>query len=119
MKQLKYPYFYDTVDIAATPNPGLSGAFDCQGLVPVGIIIAGTITGASLSFQGSHDLTSYYDLWSGGSEVRVTGLGADRFYALNLDDFDAVRGLKIRSGISGTPIYEPQAKTITVVLRSP
>ncbi len=116
-RPVKYPYYYATVTIPATPTAGLSDALDCKNMVPAAVVIPAAFTGGSITFQGSHDNENFYDLWSGGSEVTITGVVAGQMIALNLDDFDAVRALKIRSGVSATPIYEAAARTLAVVLR--
>lgn len=116
-KPVKYPYFFRPLIIAASPNQGLSAALDCLNMVPVGIVIPSAFDGGTLTFQGSHDNENFYDLWKGGSEVAIGGVAADQMIALNRDDFDAVRALKIRSGISATGIYESAARTLQVVLR--
>jgi hypothetical protein len=106
-----------TVTIAASAS--LSGALDLGARTPVGIILPSGWTTASLTFQGSVDGSTFFDLYNAaGVEVTVTNGQASRWYALDPSDFYGVRYLKIRSGSSGTPVNQTSQVTVTVVVAS-
>lgn len=83
----------------------------------VGIAMPADWTAANLTFQVSHDGSTYNNLYDdSGAEITVTAAD-DRYIALDLTVFAGIQDLKIRSGTSGTPVNQGAERTITLVTR--
>lgn len=102
-----------TSDKTATIASGQTvGAAFCIGAhVPVSIRIPGTITGANLSFQGSHDNSTYQAIYSGASAYSVP-MTASKDVALDASKFAGYRYLKLVSDAA-----EGADRTFTVFCR--
>ena len=82
-----------------------------------GIIMPGTWTAADLSFQGSHDGVTYYDIYDEyGSEV-IVNADASRHIVLQPGIWSGTRFLKVRSGTTGTPVTQAAARTLNLIVR--
>ncbi len=96
----------------------LSGAVALPpGEYPAAIMMPATWTTANLTFQGSVDGTTFYDMYeSDGTELTVTA-DASQYIVLSPDSFWGVHFLKVRSGTTGTPVNQAAARSVTVVTR--
>lgn len=73
-------------------------------------------TTANLTFQASHDGTTYADMYDEeGTEVTVTA-AASRVIVLEPARWLGIRCLKVRSGTSGSPVNQGAAREITLLL---
>lgn len=87
---------YNTVTIASSGTT--SGAIDLQGLVLCQIQMPAAFTGTSITFQSSHDGTTYQALYdTSGNQLAVT-VSTDRYINIAPTDFAGCRYLKIVSG---------------------
>lgn len=94
----------------------LSGAVDLGGRKLVAIIMPGTWTAASLTFQGSVDGTNFFNVYDGATERALT-VAANYYSALAIGDWVGFRWLKIRSGTAGTPVNQAAERTLTLVVQ--
>jgi hypothetical protein len=105
---------YQTATIAASAS--LSGAV----LLPPGYRVAAIVmpsawTAADLTFQLSHDGTTYTNAYEDdGTEVTVTA-AASRYILIPSETLAPAIRLKIRSGTSDTPVTQAAARELTVV----
>lgn len=84
----------------------------------VAIIMPGTWTAASLTFQASNDGTNFYNMINtSGDEVTVTSPAADEWVAIAPTDFAGVEYLKVRSGTSGSAVAQGGDRVLTFVFR--
>lgn len=96
----------------------LSGAVTLGGYRLAGVVMPADWTAANLTFQGSHDGTTYWNVYDdAGSEVSVTAaedrdIGIRANVALALAPW---RFLKVRSGTSGTPVNQAADRTLTLI----
>jgi hypothetical protein len=77
-------------------------------------------TTADVSFQVNVDdsATGWSNLYDqDGNEVSITGVAAERAYALDPNIFGGFRYLRIRSGDSAEPISQVDAQTIDIFRR--
>lgn len=96
----------------------LSATVDIGGTTLAGIVMPAAWDAANLTFQASHDGTSFNNLYDAlGGEKTVTA-AASRFIALDPADFAGVRYLKLRSGTSGTPVNQTVNRTVTLLSRA-
>jgi hypothetical protein len=104
-----------TVTIASAGS--LSGAVYLGGYKYFTIIMPASWTAANLTFQGSDDGSTFYNLYADGSEVVETTGTAGAAYVLNSNvlAFGSVGYVKIRSGTSATPVAQADARTIKIV----
>jgi len=102
-----------TVTIAN--GASLSGAVSLGAGDPVSIQMPTAFTGTQLTFQVSHDNSTFQNLYdAAGSEVTVT-VAASRNVPLPSPLQAGWRYLKIRSGTAATPTAEGGARTITLI----
>ena len=93
----------------------LSDAVRLSGSTPTEIVMPGAWTAAGITFQISHDGTTYQDMYRSGAEVAVT-VDAAQNVRLDPGDFIGINYIKLRSGTSGTPVNQGAARTINVML---
>ena len=87
---------YDSVVI--TLNGTVSGAVDLEGVTLLGIKTPAALTGTAMTFQISHDGTTYTALYNtSGSIVGIT-VAASRYIGSLREDFEGFRYLKLVSG---------------------
>lgn len=106
------------ITVTIANNASLSGAVDLGGYAPIGIIMPSAWTTANLTFQTAADATNYanvYDMF--GTEYTVVA-STSRYIVLNPVDFAGIRGLKIRSGTSGSAVNQGGERTLTLVTRA-
>lgn len=95
----------------------LSDAIDLGGLRLVSIVMPSAWTAANLTFQVSHDGTTYNNLYdAGGSEVTTTA-AASRYIYLDPAFWSGIRFLKVRSGTSGAAVAQGAERLVTLVCR--
>lgn len=106
---------YETVTIAN--GASLSGALNIASRNFFGIIMPASWTSAALTFQGSFDGTTYYDLYDEtGTEVSFT-VSTSRYVIISTPaKFLGLKKLKIRSGTSGTPVNQGGDRDIGVIV---
>lgn len=90
-----------------------------KGASIVGIVMPASWTAADLTFQGSLDGTTWYELvTTTGAAVTIASPAAGTWIAINPGDFAGVPWLKVRSGTSGAAVNQGGARTITIVSRN-
>ena len=88
------------------------------GAFVTGILMPAAWTAASLSFQVSIDSANFYDLYDTfGSEV-VVATAASRVITVPATLMLGFRYIKVRSGTTGTPVYQGADRTITLIVNS-
>ena len=81
------------------------------------IIMPAAWTAANLTFQGSHEGSTYNDIYDEyGSELVVNAAAATHI-VLQPAIWSGTRFLKIRSGTTGTPVNQAAARTIQLIVR--
>jgi hypothetical protein len=107
----------ETKEATIANGASLSGAIAVGQGVPVAILMPGTFTGTSMTFQGSLDGTTFTNLYdTSGTEVSIT-VAASRLISLEAIFFPAIPYLKVRSGTAGSPTAEGGARTLSIVTR--
>jgi len=112
----------ENVTIAASGS--LSGGANLNGRdnAPAGLRVCGIVmpaawTAASMTFEVSMDGVTYQDLYDAdGNEMTFTVAAAT---TLTLDPaiFAAMPYVKVRSGVSATPVNQAAERTVGLVLR--
>lgn len=119
MATVENSVFATTATIADTES--LSGAINIsgRGASIVGLVMPDTWDAAALTFQGSYDGTTFFDLFTtSGDEVTISSPAADAWYLIAPGDFAGVPYLKIRSGTSATPVAQTGDRAIVVLSRN-
>lgn len=108
--------YYTTELATIAEGAALSNAVSLDGYKYFTILMPAQWTAASLTFQGSIDGTTYYNLYTDGSEV-TESVAAGNAYAVNMNAlaFASLKYLKIRSGTAATPVNQAAARTISIV----
>jgi hypothetical protein len=102
---------------------GLSAAIDLADEALLAIRTPATWTTADLTFMASDDGVTYYDLHEdGGTEVTIASANmvVDRFIGFSealSEHFRGIRYLKLRSGVSATPVQQAAARTVPLIVR--
>lgn len=108
-----------TKTVTIANGASLSGAADLGTGRLVGIIMPASWTSAALTFQANADAgATFYDVYDDATERTITasGAAASRFLSLPLSDWLGVRGLKVRSGTSASPVNQGADRVITLVV---
>jgi hypothetical protein len=106
----------ETKTAVIASGASLSGAVDLGGRKLVAIVMPGTWTAASLTFQASPDGVTYYDVYDGATERALT-VAASYYSALAIGDWVGLRWIKVRSGATGTPVNQAAERTLTLVIQ--
>lgn len=78
------------------------------------VIVPESWTAASITFQGSIDGVTFFDIYDYlGAEVTIQA-GASRMIAI--DDFKGASHMKLRSGTSASPVPQDGNITLTLVM---
>lgn len=92
----------------------MAAGVDLYGCRAVGIQMPAAWDAANLTFQGSADGTTYFNVYDkAGTEYTVTA-AASRYIILNRDDMLGIRYLIIRSGTAGVPVNQTAARTLVL-----
>jgi hypothetical protein len=97
----------------------LSGYVEIDEAKHIGIVMPAEWTAADLTFQVSHNGSTWYDLYNdSGTEVTIV---ADSGRSISLDvaalSLAPWQHLKIRSGTSSVPVTQTAARTLYVVCK--
>jgi len=106
----------ETTTATIANGASLSGVIDLGGRKLVAIVMSGSWTAASLTFQASPDGVTYYDVYDGATE-RAVVVAASYYSALAIGNWIGFRYLKIRSGTTGTPVNQGGARVLTLVMQ--
>ena len=105
-----------TVAASIASGAALSGVIDLgtsQRLCR--IILPATWTAAALTFQTSVDGTNFYDLFDvSGNEISYT-VTAGKNILIPFSDWIGIRYLKLRSGVTATPVNQGATASFTLV----
>ncbi len=106
-----------TVTATIASGASLSDAADLGTGRLVGLILPAAWTTATITFQGSADGSTYFDLYDDATERAIASASVvpSRFIALPIADWLMVRSLKLRSGSAATPVAQGAARSITLV----
>lgn len=109
--------------IAAGASVSANDSGDLGGNAPLGIWTPGAWTAAAITFQVSHDGgATWGDLFDAtNGEVTIGSAliptNAARFFALNPAQFVGFSRIRVRSGVTATPVNQVAAATLTLVTR--
>jgi hypothetical protein len=119
MPEHSQPYAEPTYQTATISNTeSLSSAIELHPAhYAFAIGMPATWTAANLTFQVSHDGTTWKNLYDDeGNEVTVTA-AASRMIRLYPEEWAAFKHLKIRSGTSGSAVAQGGDRTLIVLTR--
>jgi len=107
---------YETVTIPDVTGIMATGLYMVP-FMPLWIAMPAAWVAAALTFEVSHDDTTYVDLFIGGSETSYTvavsqAIGIDADDALKMGPY-----LKLRSGTAATPVDQTAARVLTIYAR--
>lgn len=99
----------------------LSAAVDLNGGILVAIQMPAAWTAAGLTFQGSYDGTTFYNVYDdAGNELTLT-TAAQRYLVFDGDvarNLRGIRHIKVRSGTSGAAVNQGAERVLRLVARS-
>ena len=101
----------------------LTAAIDLEGEILTAVQIPAAWTAAGLTFQASHDGTTFANVYdSAGNELALTSAAivASRFvvFAEAVKElFTGIRRVKIRSGTAATPVTQTALRTLQLITR--
>lgn len=112
----------ETATATIANGAALSDAVFVDGRL-TGLITPAAWTAAGITFQGSVDGSSFYDIYDDALEttavertIAAGNVGTDRFLALALIDWTAFAYVKVRSGTTGSPVNQGAQRVVTLVL---
>jgi len=112
-----------TTSTATIPNGApVSNAVNLGDKILCGVIVSAAWTAAALSFQVSHDGgTTWFDLYAlgGATEVSIASgnVVAGRFVPLDPAGFVSIDMIRVRSGVTGTPVNQSGDRVLTLIAR--
>jgi hypothetical protein len=92
----------------------LSNSLDMQYQPVRRIVMPSAWTAASLTFQVSHDGTTFYNLYDTSGEVTLSTTAANRAIGLTVT-VTGWRYVKVRSGTADTPVNQAAERVFTVI----
>lgn len=106
--------------MTATIDSGssLSDAVNLKGYILTGIYMPAAWTAASVTFEASHDGSSWYDLYYEGTEVSTTA-DADQYISMQSDKFFGAHHIKVRSGTAAAGVNQGADRTIRLAVGNP
>ncbi len=96
----------------------LSASFNLNGRVLCGVYMPAAWTAAGLTFQVSHDGTTWYNVQSATAEYSATAT-VDQYIALDPVIFYGAAFLKVRSGTAGSAVNQGAARTLILACAVP
>jgi hypothetical protein len=110
------PHTYTkTVTIGA--GASLSSACFLENFELCGIITPSGWDTAALTFQGSVDNTTFYNVWNGAAEAAYAAVTASIFVVFDPAIFLGIPYIKVRSGTGASAVNQADAVTVTLVMR--
>jgi hypothetical protein len=106
------------VSATITNGTNLSASIDLAGKALVGIYMSAAWTAASMTFQGSLDGVTFFDIYDSTGSERLVQPVAGKHMALSAADWIGVRYIKLRSGTSATPVAQGADRVLTLVTRA-
>ena len=115
----QYQNTLQTGEVTIAINASLSGALDLWGCELVAIQMSGVWTAAGLTFQASHDGTTYGNVYDeSANEVALT-VDALQYITFDRDikaNLSGIRWIKVRSGTAAIPVNQLlAARVLTLV----
>lgn len=108
---------YELKTATIANGQSLSGAVDLGTMRLFAIVMPATMTGTSLTFQASHDGSTYNNVYDdGGNELTYTTAASRYIVVSSPAKWIGIRYLKVRSGTSGSATAEGGARSITLVV---
>jgi hypothetical protein len=100
---------------ANIPNgQSLSQAVYVGAAVPTGIQMPAAWDAANITFQGSADGVTFYDVYDITGAEAVVVAAAARYIPLGALDFNGMIYFKVRSGTTGAPVNQTAARAISI-----
>jgi hypothetical protein len=97
-------------------NGSLSDSVDLGGGKLAGIIMSPAWTAAVITFQGSEDGTTFYDLYDRyGSEISWTVVAGKLHSNDDIVPFLSLRYLKVRSGTTASAVTQEAERTLGII----
>ena len=104
--------------VTVANGTSLSGASaDLAGNVVVGILTDAAWDTNAVTFQGSVDGVTYYNLFNGGTEYSLAGVVASSMCGVSKDLFLGARYVKVRSGTAGAAVNQVGDSIVTLLVR--
>ena len=110
--------FRRTEEVVIASGASQSGAIDLteKGSIMIGIQMPAAWTAAKLTFLGSFDGTTYGDLYDESGEYQIYSAVAGAFISTSFLSFLGLRYLKLRSGVTATPVNQGAERTFNIVI---
>lgn len=96
-------------------NTAITASINLEGRILVGVYMSAAWTPAGLSFQGSSDGATWYDVHTDAAELTATA-AAGIYVAFDPVNLWGITFLKVRSGTSGTSVNQAAARTLILML---
>ncbi len=113
--------FYDlqTVSAAIAAGASLSNGIRFGGLTAMTLIVPSGWTAANITFQVSYDGVNYSDFRDiQGAEIGATVIAAGDVIQLDYRTFRGVVYLKVRSGVSATPVNQVSSVSVNFMCKA-
>lgn len=94
----------------------LSDSIEVDGSAIVGVVMPAAWTAANLTFQASHDDTTFNNVYDEFGTEKTVSASTSRYIPLNPADFAGADSIKVRSGTSGTAVNQGADRSIIFVL---
>jgi hypothetical protein len=109
----------DHLTVTIANGESLSAAGDLGPACLSAILMPASWTAADLTFQGSVDGTTFFNLYqsdnAGNDAEYLVGADASRIIVVPLADWAGIRFLKVRSGTAGSPVAQGAARVLTLL----
>lgn len=105
-----------SLDVVIAQSASLSGAIELPSATLLGLIMPSAWSAADITYQGSNDGSTWYDLHSDTAGEVTSSVTAGKLVSVYPEDFIACRWLRLRSGTSAAAVAQAAARTITLIV---
>jgi hypothetical protein len=107
---------FSTLTATILSGAALSGAVSVTSKSVWSVLMPAAWTAADLTFEGSIDGVSYFNIYDGGTEYQLAA-DANRMVTITKPQlFYALTNIKIRSGTAGTPVNQGADRALSVLV---
>lgn len=106
----------DFVTVTIANGASLSDVAALGGMTLVGIIMPATWTAADLTFQASHDNSTFNNVYDADDAEVTVEADASRYIQIAPTAYLGMNYLKVRSGTTGSPVNQGGARSVILVV---
>lgn len=105
----------DNASVTILATESLSGNIPLEGYTEMGLIMPAAWTAAAITFQVSVDGSTWVDFYGTDNTEKSLTVGASRAYTV--EGLAPFRFVRLRSGVTATPVAQAADRVINIALK--